>query len=281
MGGAAPGLPDGTSIGAFSLTGFGGVHAFNDDDQLVFGSKLVGATITPQNDSCIWFRDNSGLSVLAREGEQIPNTNLVWGDLTSKFPLLNQSGHSVFSASLSGSGVNTSNDTAFWLAIGDEFSTIAREGDQAPGLPAGVLFGDFSHAIATSFNGLDQVVFLSKLIGSGVDFSNNEALWVRDPNSGVRLLGRKGDIVEIAPGDFRTISQLIAYGSAGHQTGHLSGLSENGMLAYGFRFTDDALISYLTTVPEPTSVVLLLAGISILASRRRRAVDKKSTTNTD
>jgi hypothetical protein len=66
---------------------------------------------------------------------------------------------------------------------------VAKDGDQAPGTPSGVLFDNF-HSFRIGADA--RLAFLADLRGAGVDHTNSRGLWYRD-SSGQQLVARYGD----------------------------------------------------------------------------------------
>ncbi len=92
-------------------------------------------------------------------------------------------------ATIKGAGVKRSNDTVLYIDLIDgAVQAAAREGDE---VEPGVRLGKF---LSVDGNG-ETVFFLTKLAGPGVKSLNNLALCAVFPGSGLRLLLRKGDLV--------------------------------------------------------------------------------------
>ena len=116
-------------------------------------------------------------------------------------PLINRLGQVAFWGSVTGSGVDSSNNLGIWVVSPDGDSwLVARKGDQAPGTPAGVTiaaFDDIRDDFYINFNGVGQVVFGATLAGPGVDSTNVRALFMTDRNRTLRLVARQGDLFDI------------------------------------------------------------------------------------
>ncbi|MEZ6035838.1 MAG: hypothetical protein R3F29_00055 [Planctomycetota bacterium] len=77
---------------------------------------------------------------------------------------------------------------------------IAREGQQAPGLPAGVVFADDDLAVNSGcFNAAGDTAIVAGLTGAGVTAANDQALYVGG-TGGIAPLLRRGDPVPALPG---------------------------------------------------------------------------------
>jgi hypothetical protein len=71
-----------------------------------------------------------------------------------------------------------------------------------------------------------------------VDSTNDHGIWATDRSGAQQLIVRKGDELEVAPGDFRTISDLSLVGDNGNSNGWPSGFNNFGQLAFWASFTD-------------------------------------------
>ena len=172
----------------------------NSQGQVAFIANLQG-TVDESNDKGIFSEGGgNGVSLIAREGDQAPGTEL---GVKFRFqdqglsPLqFNDLGQTVFRTFLAGPGVDETNDKAlFSEAGGNGLALIARAGDPAPGTEKGVSFLDgFGGA---DFNNLGQTEFLVFLAGSGVDETNDRAIYIENNGNGLDLVVREG---EVAPG---------------------------------------------------------------------------------
>jgi len=93
----------------------------------------------------IWFHDHLGsTSLLAVRFGNVPgHLGLQFDDVRDYF-FLNENGQVLFASSLTGSGVDTSNDFAiFFREFDGTISMLAREGDPAPGWPGSPPFDGF------------------------------------------------------------------------------------------------------------------------------------------
>jgi hypothetical protein len=137
------------------------------------------------------------LQLLAREGNDAPGTpsGAKFGDFPEGFSgfALNNQGQVAFVNSLQqgAGGVNTGNDSGIWAESTNVLTLVAREGDQAPGVPAGGNFAGFS---APNFNNSNEVAFTASLqTGSGgVINENSHGIWYGRHGS-LNLVVRAGD----------------------------------------------------------------------------------------
>lgn len=111
---------------------------------------------------------------------------------------LDSAGHVSFRADLQigSGGVTATNNSGYWWEGSGPLMPLAREGDQAPGMPVGTLFAGFSDA--PKLNAAGQVAFLAEWrVGTGgVNSADDVGIWTGDAN-GLSLVARSGDA---APG---------------------------------------------------------------------------------
>lgn len=187
-------IADGTAMFSNVMqTGIGGVTAAND------GIVLVG---TPGN-----------LTTMLREGDPWPGAGAT-GELVDaynttsfEFPvrqsLMNESGqvlHDLHFRVPSGSATSTANDRALAIWNAGTDVIVVREGDQAPGMPAGAVFADLSPGGGFftlpngAFNRSGAFVFYSQFpVGpGGVTAADDQAMFVGTAGS-LSMVFRKGD----------------------------------------------------------------------------------------
>jgi hypothetical protein len=102
--------------------------------------------------------------------------------------VLNDAGQVAFRSTLTGSGVDSSNNEGIWRGAPGSLSLVARRGSAAPGTASGVNYSSLGNPV---LNDAGQVAFGAFLTGSGVDSSNNEGIWRGAPGS-LSLVARRG-----------------------------------------------------------------------------------------
>lgn len=216
--------------------------AINNAGQTVFRGKLVGPGIDASNDTGIWLQDAGSLTLVSRGGDPaMPGVAFVgFGP-----PVLNGAGRTAFTATLTGAGVDSTNDAGVWSKEVGILNLVARKGDPAPGTAAGVNFSSFTDP---ALNGAGHVALLAGLTGFRVDATNDVGLWAQDPTGALRLVAREGDPLEVAPGDLRTVSALSLLGGSGGQDGRPRGLNDAHQVAFVASFTDGACGSFVATL---------------------------------
>jgi len=174
-------------------------------------------------------------------------------------PSINDSGQLAFQATIIAAG----NNSGIWSEGSGSLALVARQGDDAPGVPDAVNFG----ALADSpiLNALGHVAFAAPITGPGVTTTNDRGIWAHDHLGVLTLVLRESDLLQVAPGDFRTVSSFS-----------LGGFNGLGEVAFSASFTDGTsgvFVSDALVVPEPSTLVLtgFGAGVLMLAALRRSA----------
>jgi hypothetical protein len=242
----------------------------NDAGQIAFLASLEGAGVDSTNDIGIWSQASGELSLVVRKGDDAPGTPS--GVRLDRFldPLFNSSGHTAFYAFLTGSGVDSTNSRAIYSDASGSLELVARGGNHAPGAASGVNFYEFSRP---TLNAAGQIAFQTTLSGSGVDDTNDIGIWATDLTGALQLIVREGDLLEVAPGDFRIVNGLNIYGDTGNADGRPSSFNDRGQLAFRASFTDGSsgiFVSNLVAIPEPRSMLPVTWAIAAMCARRRR-----------
>ncbi len=133
------------------------------------------------------------LRTVALSGQTAPGTGATFNGFT--VPVINAGGRAAFSGTLSGAGVNAANDAGFWTDSSGTLSLLARKGDLAPGgIGAGITLTLLDGAPLSDSG---HVAFQGRFAGTGIDATNQEAIWLAASGGAAGLVARTGDA---APG---------------------------------------------------------------------------------
>jgi hypothetical protein len=124
-GGPGPNLGPGVNFAVFFDT------VINGAGDVAFVSFLSGSGVTTANDVGLFTSIGGTLTAVAREGASGPGPNIAPGVNFAAFetPAMNANGAIAFGATLSGAGVNVSNNRAIFTNAGGTLQMIARTGD--------------------------------------------------------------------------------------------------------------------------------------------------------
>lgn len=248
----------------------------NASGQTAFRGVLDGPSVNSSNGSVIYSEGSGTLALVAREGDQAPDTapGVVFNGFGS--PMLNASGQTAFGGIVTGPGVSGSNDRVIYSEHGGTLSKVAREGDQVPDAATGVVFNGLG---GPALNALGQIAFQSQLAGLGgvvVDASNNFGIYATDLDGLLVEVIRKGDLIDVNNDplidDLRTVDSLSLFTGTGNVDGRRSSFfNDLGQIAFSASFTDGSsgvFISNAVAIPEPASALLLVLGSPLLIRRR-------------
>ena len=190
QGDAAVGTDPGVTYESF------GTPVVNRFGRTSFLAGLTGTGVDSSNDIGIWTEVTGGLVKSVREGDFA-----AWGEPNISHdnlryisnPQISDTGHIVFSSTVSGAGVGELNNTGSWRAGQNSHWLLYREGDQAPGTDPGVNFLFPGNLV---LNDVNKIAFHSALIGPGVTADNRDGIW-SDVSGVLDLIVREGDA---APG---------------------------------------------------------------------------------
>jgi hypothetical protein len=258
--------PDAT----FSAVGDNWPARINDFGEILFFSALEGTgvsgTLTTGNHTSIWKGPPGELRMIARRADAAPGiagaTLLLSTSLTPVLDhlALSSSGDAAFISTLAGAGITTANDTALYIHLAGSNQLVAREGAQAPGLPAGVVFNNIAAAQGWRFaiNSNGQLAILADLTGTGVTNANDAAVYFWTAEDGLMLVAREGGTVETSPGVLQTITNIEFNATHGDDDGGPRNFNSRGQLAFTATLDGNASIMRATIV-TPASYELVTA----------------------
>lgn len=268
-GSQAPGAPADVVFASFDAP-----VALNGAGQATFLAELAGASVstffTTANYKGLWTGTPGNLAKLARLGDPAPGTET--GTNYFNFGtdiIVNDSGRSAFTAETRNFSMIVSGFSGIGTGFPGAVSKLVRDGEAAPGAGAGVRFSNFLYS-PLAMNNRNEVVFFNTLFGSGVTNANDGSLWFADPAGALSLIVREGSLLEVTPGDLRTIASLRFDGGSTNPDSFRSGFNDLGQITFGASFTDGSSGIFLVTVPEPGPAVLVIFGGGAAAAFRRR-----------
>ena len=227
-GDAAPGTEPGVNYSFFNNP------VINGAGQTAFFATLTGTGVDGANDRGLWSEAAGAIgspALIAREGDAAPDTEPGVNYSFFNNPVINGAGQTAFFATLTGTGVDSTNNEGIWSetagAIGSP-ALIARSSDAAPGTEPGVNYRGFA---TPAINGAGQTAFLATLTGAAVDATNDRGIWSEAAGAigSPALVARTGDA---APGTEPGVNYSSFIGpvlNGAGQTAFLATLSGTGV----------------------------------------------------
>jgi hypothetical protein len=260
-----PSVPTVNAAGDTAFLAFFGRHQHPPGDS---GSQAPAMTDPHQHDHDIplgmWLRKRSGeLDHIFTIGDHAPG---IAGDvrLVDTFdPIMNAAGRVAFLAAAHGEGVDDSNQMGLWSNAASpdgSLRLVARQGDGAPGMESGFVFGTF---LEPSLNASGQAAFMASGFrqAEGVVLDSAFGIWAQDRAGRLQLIASVGQVIQIAPGDEREIASLSFTSKSGGEDGRPRGFNDRGQIVFHATFADGTsgiFVSNALVVPEPRSTVVWL-----------------------
>lgn len=234
----APGLGSGLQINRIDYP------RMNAGGHLTVHVELSGAGVNTDNDQAVYVERGNGAEPLLREGEPVPGLpDLIWNGSQGYFGTRADALVSVR---------NAANDEWQLLATGwQQIAAPPERGDRAPGTAA-----EFSYVWWTRANAQGQRVYIAELANDDDNPNNDAGIWAEDESGVLQLVVREGDNVETRPGVFETIDFDSLHSE-------LRGFNDRGEIL--FTSQGDIYVATLRTIPEPASIMLLIAAVAPLA----------------
>jgi hypothetical protein len=238
--------------------------------RMLFQGALMGPGVDDTNDRGIWLENAGSLTLVAREGDQAPGvpngvtfTNLDPSYPSRVTPIYSSSGHMAVRASVTGVGIDSTNDQGVWWGTPDNLQLVAREGGTLPGIPV----SEHIRSVGGSLNEAGLLALVGSLSSrTFVDNApNDQAIWAQDRFGDLQMIVKTGDLLEVAPGDFRQARQLT-----------FGGFNNRGQVLFrasfgtGIDFKTGLFLSNLVAVPEPSSLTLSACLAMLWVSYRRK-----------
>ena len=248
-----PGLDSDTNVGVFgefggtlglvaragdaAPGGGAGVHfqnnfsdpVINDAGNIAFSTDTTRKTFNGVPDQGVWASRNGSLAKVAMTGDSAPGTAQQFY-FPFGAPVINAQGRTAFTANLSGPNQIGGPNYSIWSeGRSGSLELIARQGQQAPGLPGGFVFsGDFQDP---AINSSGRIAFMGRVLPDAT--GNTWGIWAQDQNFNLQLVALAGN-----PVDGSGVAGNINYGEftfvggSGGQDGRRTGFNDHGQVAF-------------------------------------------------
>lgn len=206
----------------------------NNAGQVAFSGSGIDGSF---DFSAIYRTGPTGWTRVVSRGDDAPGTPSDF--FVFQTVAINGEGHIAFLGSTGVSGLWLARPDATQTTFGITHVAVVNQPALDPLLPAGAVFTGLTNAF--NFNSLDQLAFLAKIGGTGINTTNDDTLWFYDPVDGLKLIARENGLFTVAPGDLRTVRtiEFVSSGGGG-QDGRPSSLSDLGLLTFSLAFTNNS-----------------------------------------
>ena len=136
------------------------------------------------------YRPEVPILKVAHEGDPVPG---VLGATFTAFapPQIDAEGNVLVMASMEGPGIDSSNDVAVWFGQPGAIAMVAREGEPAPDMPAGVVYDCVGAYAAVSETG--WIALTAYVAGPGITEGENDGVIYCGPPGDLRKVIQTGD----------------------------------------------------------------------------------------
>ena len=211
-----------------------GRHSVNTLGDTLFTQNVVTNGLTLGG---LWIVQSGEVHPVAVVGEVAPLGDY-YISVTNFTGSISGDGDVVYGARFAG-GVSSSQDSAIFKRLASGVTVVlAREGDPAPGLESGAVFGECSIIPLDGTNREGHAVFRNFLRGPAVTEENNFSLWATTSADGPVLLIREGQLLDLGAGDMRQVADAGFIVGVGAESGIRTGLNGAGQVALRVLFTD-------------------------------------------
>ena len=175
------------------------------------------------------------LSVVTLSGQQAPGLPIGVTfsaiDFAFGFGYLNNHGQVSFLAFVEGPGITPNNDRGIWVGLPGALSLLAHEGSPLPAGGAGVI-----NPTPPALNGANRIAFRATLAGDGITFANDDVIIAANALGDLVIAAGEGQVVEIAPGEFRTFTSFGNLTGPGTQDGSSTSWNDDCRLLFRAEF---------------------------------------------
>lgn len=201
-------LAPGTASARLAQSFVFGASCWNNDGKAFVSCTLalgIGGTTTSNNNILYLAQIGSAPAVVMRKGDPAPGLpGVTFSDVPFTAMACSDHDQVAFMTHLQGGGSPVSNSTSIWYGTPRSLTLAVRENDPAPGTVGAVIDG-LAGIGDISMSNSGQFLFDAEVRGGDSNSSNDRILYSWDPASGLSPIVREGDVIELAPGVFKTV----------------------------------------------------------------------------
>lgn len=208
-----------------------------NNDTLTYSMRISGAAINSANDAAVWAGPSASPQLIMQDGAPLPSA-LGGGNIDS---INNHNINALGNFLVLARKLGSSSYILWWsetVSGPDNWIEVARVGAPLTGL--GVDLSTLFTTLAISLSDNGDVIFYGIVSGTGVTTANDLMLMRWSPSSQtVGSIVREGDSIEVAPGDFRTVTGFEFSGGNGPSASMSCGVNGTGQVALSITFSDN------------------------------------------
>jgi len=235
--------------------------SINDEGDIAFAANTFNFAASPPNKSGIWSGPTNDLHPVHLFNAPVPGLpGVTFDNPYASQPVKLGAGRTVcFLSVLAGAGVTTANNVGLFIGTStNDARLLARNGTQAPGLPAGINFNSLVSDGVVIF-GTNRVALKTGISGPGVTAGVNDGgLWITDDQGNLQLVARiGGDPVPTDIGDISLGGAFVLQHGTGRDGLSSSGNRSDQLAIYNNGFLNASYVFMLTVgTPAPRAPLL-------------------------
>jgi hypothetical protein len=211
-----------------------GFMGFNNAGQMMTDGEFLPGTGSPvvdtTNDRTILrWSGGAGLEIVARDGMSAAGTDAsISTMLSSKY--INNSGQVAYQVILAGGTSSTADDFALYVGTPGGAQLAVREGQPMPGIADAFMGTSGVQSSQFLFNNQGTIVFSVQMTGAGVTTADDQVLCSWNAGTGLRIIAREGEQVEVAPTVFKSVGSTFSAIASTNGDGRMSTFRDDGKL---------------------------------------------------
>ena len=261
----APGLESGETFDFIN-----DLFSITDDGYVFFnaGTEFVNDSFT----NGFWLSNGQTSQLIFATGQ--PSDQTIQPEYLSNEFFINNKNQIAFGASVTGDP-EIPFSSGIWTGTSqNDMELVAQTSRPAPGIEGAT----WNYLMLLDINDLGQILFQGIVDAPNTPYDNQSGLWIRRPDGVVELVAIAGGTIDVDPTEsisLKTINSLWTFQSNAVYGG-VSNQNNLGQISFRATFAEggEGLFitqSNLSTIPEPSTCLLLLASSLALFSKSRRA----------
>src|SRR5262249_37727557 len=221
--------------------------AFNDAGEVAFTGIAYSGSPEYLVTGGLWTDD--GASLVLRVQMDTQAADMPAGILLDSIDslVLDADGTIMYGGTLSGPGIDETNDSAIWTLRGQSSTLLMRTGDNAPGFPPDTTIASLG---GFSMNRGGLLAIFANVADRDAPADLLPCVLAGHARKDLHAVVSAGDPIHVAPGDVREIASLWWSGQTGAFFDRSSILNDLDQFAFEVSFTDGSSGILVANIPE-------------------------------